>query len=640
MSDHSTLTNARASLRNRKPREALRRLSQYRIDHPDSPEAVVLEGQAFLALGQDENAIETLSRFVAAHADAGAAHSLLGLALTRIGHFRRAAEAYRCAVKAQPADAWAHFQYGEVQAALGNLNEAARAYQQATHVRKGFAQAHRRLGDVLMRANANNAAVVAYSDALSVDDQRADIWVDLGVVLDRCGNRAQAINCFNRAINLNPTQPDSLNNLSHALRETGRVQSAQEFAEKAVLAAPDDHRCLNTLCLALLAQSECSAAIDAANRALALEPSYSNAHYNLGNAHRQAGNLDSAQAAFEAALHCDPSHAGAGYQLGGLLIQSYDLARGWPMLARSAQALNHTTMADKSPPTWDGRDAAGKRILLSAPSLLRDSILLLRNAERVQNRGLEVTIACPSAHLGLARSAKGVSNAIPFGEPYVSDRHDLIANLYELPALLGVDVASVSPSSHYIVPTRRSVDLWRERLAASNKLKVGVALRGRTRPAWDQRSSMPLEMLGAIAAVDGTRLIFLDKPQGARDPAEQISASGFHPEAFLHGNQDADDNLLSLVASLDLVIAVDSVVAHLACAAGIPAWVVVEPACDWCWPRDGAHSTWHPTARLIRRDPGEDWHSTTQSIAQDLSKLVASPAAGGLTAPTASSPAG
>jgi predicted O-linked N-acetylglucosamine transferase (SPINDLY family) len=416
----------------------------------------------------------------------------------------------------------------------------------------------------------------------------------------------------------------------HAL-ETASPAVAHRRLGRAMAAAPT---ALDWSNLAELRRRDgAGGAETAARRALALDPALAAAHNNRGNLLVHAHRRRPAAAAFARALALDPGHREAAYNRAALLAESdpgravalYEALlayhpdlfearwnRALGLLASGRwrdgwQAhelrLSHPELAPRRVPIrrWDGAPLAGRRLLLAAEQGFGDTLQFLRYVPLAAARGGRVLLDVPAPLVGLARGLSGVERVIESGGP--APEADLTLPLMSLPLVLGVEAPPAPP---YLLadPVRRLS--WRRRLGRDPRPRIGIAWAGNPAMRNDRRRSLDDRLLAAFADLDEVRLVSLQKDR--RPPAGWLDAA---PDLLDFADTAA------LVAELDLVIAVDTAVAHLAGALGRPLWVLLSPAADWRWPH-GPRTPWYPNARQMRHGPEEGWEPALARLVRRL----------------------
>lgn len=439
-----------------------------------------------------------------------------------------------------------------------------------------------------------------------------------------------------RTLALAPSTPEGWRRLAFGHVAAGEAAAAALALARALAAAwtaPD----LSNLAELRRAAGFAGAA-RAARRAAALDPALAEAHTNRGNVALQAGRVVEADLAFARALALHaPGHAAlynraaARHELGDAAgaVRLYEAAlalapgffearwnralallaagrwrEGWQ--AHEIRRLHPELRPRDFPvPCWQGEDLAGRRILLAAEQGLGDTIQFLRYVPAVAARGGRVVLDLPAALLDLARPLAGVERLVVSGAPV--GEVDLQAPLMSLPLRLGPEQPPPAPPYLVADPARRR--RWQDRLAGDPRPRIGIAWAGNPAHRNDRRRSLDPRALAPLAGLAHLRFVSLQKDRPA-------------PPGWLAAGPDLADfaDTAALIAELDLVIAVDTAVAHLAGALGRPLWILLSPAAEWRWPRGRTRTPWYPSARQVWQRPEEapDWGPTMARLAERL----------------------
>jgi hypothetical protein len=271
-------------------------------------------------------------------------------------------------------------------------------------------------------------------------------------------------------------------------------------------------------------------------------------------------------------------------------------------------------------PRWDGAPLGGRTVLLYAEQGLGDALQFVRYAPLVRQRGGRVIVACRAPLLRLLAGCAGIDRLADQAGDLPA--FDVYAPLLSLPHLLGTTLATVPAAVPYLHADPALVERWRGELAAGPAFRVGIGWQGSPLHPADRRRSVPVSFFRPLAAVPGVRLYSLQKGTGA----EQLGGP--------HGRFPAEDlsprladfaDTAAVMKNLDLVITVDTALAHLAGALGLPVWVALPFAPDWRWLTGRDDSPWYPTARLFRQPRAGAWAEVFGALAAELRRLVTSP---------------
>ena len=396
----------------------------------------------------------------------------------------------------------------------------------------------------------------------------------LGSVLYEVDNLDAARAQFQNALAENPRYADALNNLANVLARQGKPRAALEFYERALAESPH------------------------------------NADYlaNLGGVRQALGDVSGALKNFEAALTADPTHADARWNRALAQLLTGDLAAGFADY-EARWSLPEFVRRDLAGPLWRGEDVRGKIILVHSEQGYGDTIQMVRFAKILMARGARVLVETHAALAPIVRIVDGVAEVIVHGAGVPA--FDLHVPMMSLPGLCGLArVADIPSAARYMsAPNGPSVALPPRR---GQERRVGLVWSGRPTHKNDRNRSLGAGLLSPFAALPCVRLFSL-----------QIGAAG-DDLACLPGIVDLAPHLSDfgvtarILDDLDLIVTVDTAIAHLAGALGKPCWVMLPFAPDWRWLLGRDTSPWYPSLRLYRQPKLDDWASVIERIATDL----------------------
>lgn len=549
---------------------------------PRHAEALHLLGVLAHQVGQNEAAVALIEAAIAVDGANRRYHNNLGTAYRMLKRLDDAAASYRRALELSPDFAEALGNLGLVLAEQGDHAGAEACYRRALALLPGFAEAHYNLGNSLRALHQTAAAIQSYRTALTIAPDFPDALGNLGALLFDAGDLAGAADCYRRSLALAPANPLTHNNLGNVL----------------------------------VAQDRLVEAVDCYRGAIALDPAYVAAHVNLGNALQEKGDLAEAKRSYGVALTLDPDHAEAEWGLALIALLEGDLPGGW-----ARHEARHRVQGFGQPrrffqPQWRGEPLDGATILLLAEQGLGDTLQFVRYVPLVAARGGRVVLEVPPELRALLDGTPGAAMVVTAGDPLPA--FEWHCPLLSLPLAFGTDLATVLADIPYLAadPARRAA--WEARLPQAS-LKIGLVWAGRPEHKRDRWRSLTLEMLAPLGAVPGAAFVSLQKgpaAQQARTPPPGLALDD--PTADLVDFADT----AALVAALDLVIAVDTSVAHLAGALGKPVWVLLPEMPDWRWLLGRADSPWYPTARLFRQPSRGAWEPVVQAVADALRTLA------------------
>ncbi|MBV9784727.1 MAG: glycosyltransferase family protein [Acidisphaera sp.] len=448
-------------------------------------------------------------------------------------------------------------------------------------------------------------------------------------LLERLGRAEQAAKArhFGEATGIcqdilaeNPDLPAALAVMGAVLGHRGELAQATVLLERAVAADATVAAWHGNLSGLYRMQHRLDEALASGLEAVRLKPDQAGNHLNLGKVHLDRGEREAALGEFLETLARDPENPEAHLAIGQILLAAGDLRPGWIEYEWRNKLEQAKGMVPKMvAPLWNGMHLPGRRILLVGDQGYGDTLQFSRFIPMVAERCGEVLVGS-SPDLGmLLRGIPGVSQVLSRWSDI--PRHSAYALMSSLPGILGTEVASIPATIPYLTPDPAAVQSWAarlEQLAGSARLRVGLVWAGRPTHPNDSRRSMRLETLAPLAAIETIRLVSLQKPIPARDAAAFAAMPGAVDVA--EHLTDFGQTAAALV-NLDLLVTVDSAVAHLAGALGKPVWLMLPRPSDWRWMLDRTDSPWYPTVRLFRQPRPGDWAPVVAEVARTLSRL-------------------
>ena len=394
--------------------------------------------------------------------------------------------------------------------------------------------------------------------------------------------------------------------------EQKKLAAATTSYQKALAIAPDAAQLHYGLGMVQQQLNDWDAAIDSYQQAVQLDPNDRKAWTNLGALRQEMGQPQAAIDCYQKILSFDPEDAIAHVNLSIVLRQLGDWQQGF------AKFEWRWRCPDKTPrnftqPLWDGSDLDGKTILIHAEEGYGDTIQFIRFLPQVAQRGGRAIVECPPWLIRLLGSVPGIAELIPFGSPL--PEFAVHAPLLSLVHLLGATPETLPAPPYLSAPDSASVNL-----EADDRLKVGIVWAGNPNHQSDRDRSTTLEQFRSLLALEGISFYSLQK--GPRSPELEQFSQRSQIQDLSAELQDFADTAAA-IEQLDLVISVDTSVAHLAGALGKPVWVLLSHNADWRWMLDRDDTPWYPTMRLFRQTQRGDWAGVFSRVAAELQTIVA-----------------
>jgi len=514
-----------------------------------------------------------------------------------------------------------HNTHGVILEALGRYDEAIAAQQRAVTLQPDYGEAWVNLAITLQLTGALDPAVAACQEALKINPQSSAAFYTLGSCRFAQEQYDQAIDAFQQCIRICPEHVDATNQMGMALAALERYDEAIPYYRKALSYDSEPAEFYNNLGIALRKTGQHAEAVAHYQQALERDPASAVTHYNLANALQEMGVLERALHHFDRALALDPDYADAHWNRGLCHLLHGDFTSGWQGYLWRTRALPAQDLFPHvyTQPAWDGSSFAGQRLLVHSEQGLGDTLQFARYLPLVKQRGGTVLVETWPELVALVQSIPDVDTVHAIShEPLAESQFELCASIMDLPRLMGTTVATVPAEVPYLQIDPERLRHWQARLQHP-ELTVGLVWAGRPTHGNDKNRSCHLCDFLPLLDIPGLRFYGLQKGPAAAQIKELPTARS------LENLADAFDDLMdagAAISALDLIISVDTALAHLAGGLGKTVWTLLPHAPDWRWMRDRNDSPWYPTMRLIRQSQPGDWPSVFSQAADLLQRLT------------------
>jgi tetratricopeptide (TPR) repeat protein len=475
--------------------------------------------------------------------------------------------------------------------------------------RRGLAQRERKEFD---------AALASFDEALRLDEGHVEAHVNRGNVLRVLKRFDEALASLDRAVALDPRNATAFNGRGVALYEMKRFAEAIASFDRAIEIDPKYAAVFNNIGISLIETGRRGAALACFDKATALKPGYGEALNNRGTLLHGMLRLGEARASFDAALAAQPGYVEARWNKSLCLLLGGDLQQGWPLYeARWEREEGRKYRRDFPHPLWLG-DAPlkGRTILLHAEQGLGDTLQFIRYATMVAALGANVAIEAQASLVPLLRSSQLPGVLVERREPLPP--FELHCPLVSLPLAFGTTLQTIPRPAAYLRSEGRKVADWSARLGPRTRPRVGLVFSGSTTHRNDRNRSITLaQWLPHLPAT--CDYVSLQKEVREADAAVLQTAARIR--RFESDIRDFSDTA-ALCELMDVVVSVDTSVAHLAAALGRPTWILLPHAPDWRWLLDREDSPWYPSARLYRQQSDGEWQPVLARIARDLQAIA------------------
>ena len=527
------------------------------------------------------------------------------------------------ALATEPESAALRVARADVMRAWGREHEAIVEIRRAGATGTGGAEVARRQAWAAMREGRADEAIAWHRRVLTLDPTDAASALGLGNALQALGRFDEAADCLRDAVERAPGDLAPLLALGSCELARGRPSDAETLLRRAVVLAPGSAAAHEHHGIALAAMDRHDEALAALARAEQIaretgEPV--DAYANIGIGLCEAGHAREGIDVLVDGLRERPNLNGY-LQLGPALLSLGHFRAGWRFYEHRWLAEPFASMrADYGVPHWMGQPLEGRTILVRSEQGLGDMFQFVRYLPLLKARGARVLFQPLRGMDGIARRFPGVDHILAEGERLPA--LDFCANLMSLPHAFGTTVATIPAEIPYLSPDPAYAAKWAPRFADRDRLRVGLAWAGRPTHRSDRLRSMSLGQLAPILDVEGVRFVSLQKgPAAVQAEAvpERVDWDGIGAEL-----DDLDDAAAAL-SELDLLIAVDTGLAHLAGAMGKPVWVLLQTPSEYRWMTGRDDTPWYPTMRLFRQEMPREWGPVVARVAEALRIRVSDP---------------
>jgi tetratricopeptide (TPR) repeat protein len=616
------------------------------------------KGNAFLAEGKLDAAVDCYRQAVQQSPDDAYAHLNLGFGLVEQERFEEAADSLRESIAVDSGIFDSHYLLGKSLVSRGLFGEAIASFGKAISLNTGFEIAHWDMGRALERLGQGDAALDAYrqavvhkpdfaealvdvsrlsiereeyaqglawADRLKTVDPSSDVgdmlraqalggleqyeealqatdaamrrgrndaatWLARGDILFALQRYDDALVAYESALERDPDLAEAITNCGITLLKLERGESAIAFFHRASSLKADDPRALYNLAFSLMSNGEYRASLDIAERALSLHPEDPDLHWNKATCHLLLGELESGWIEHE-------------WRWKATVLGSKPVKPDFPL------------------PMWTGQQQLqGKSILIAHEQGLGDSIQFVRYTSLLRREGAaNVYVQVP---LALQPLFDGIEGCQLLVEGDLLPHIDFYCPMLSLPFAFGTTLATIPASVPYLDSDIEKQNAWLARLGARRGLRVGLVWSGNVKHSNDRNRSISLKAILDHAPAN-CQFVSLQKEvreQDQRTLDEHSNVLNFASELLSFADTAA------LVACMDVIVSVDTSVAHLAGAMACPVWILLPHQPDWRWMLDRGDSPWYPTARLFRQPTVGDWASVVQRVMAELKSLPVNPA--------------
>ena len=583
---------------------------------PNNFEASLVQANALAALGRIEESLNSYDQILQAKPNWFKALNNKGLALTNHKRFNEAVEYFDKAIALAPNIAEFHNNRGNALLGLEKKNEALESFNRAIGLKPDFADALFNRGNTLKALNRLEEALISFDKAIILNPNLKSAYLKRGCLYSDLNIINKAIVDFKTVISSNNHLLEAYLNCGIAYSKNDQYIEALECFNNILAINPASAEAYLNIGAALHKLRKLNEAIYNYNKAIDIYPKYAEAYSNLGKAYQELNKSNEAIDNYDKAISLITDYADAYWNKALILLVNGQLLKGFELYE---WRLKNEQLGLKSraysQPLWNGKQTlSGKTILLYWEQGLGDTIHFCRYARLVKALGATVVLECQKPLMKLLQGLSGVDKLIDESNSFTA--FDYHCPLLSLPLALKTELHNIPSNLKYLYACEERRAIWNSRLGDKTKKRVGIVWSGNAGHKNDQNRSILLsDFLNTLPS--GFEYISLQKE------IREIDADALARSNISHFGDELTDfsDTAALVDLMDLVISVDTSVAHLSGALGKETWVLLPYLPDWRWMLDREGSPWYPSIRLYRQKEDASWQPVLARLALDLLKL-------------------
>jgi tetratricopeptide (TPR) repeat protein len=613
---HALVRQGNTLIGMRKYEQALASYDRALLASPLELDALCNRGSALRALGRHQEALETYDRALTVDPLSAESFYNRGHVLRDLQRYAEALQSYDRAIALMPGHAAMLSMRGRTLIDLGRPNEALASLNEAIAIQPHFVEALHNSAVALERVGRPAEAIQRCERVLALEPWNSRAFVGRGNAWLRLQYYEEALSSYARALEIDPGSVDVLCNQATALRHLGRYEEALRDYDAALALDPRFAQAWGNRGNVLQDMHRYEEAMNSLNRAIALRSDQAVHWFNRGNVLYEMGRPDAALQAYDKAIALEPEHRDARIARASMYLVRGDFAQGW---AEYEQCLRDPRAEQArrvfAQPQWRGEYALdGKTILIHAEQGFGDTLQFCRYMTLLAERGANIVLEVQPALKSLLATSAGPVQVFAVGESLPPA--DFHCPLPGLPFAFQTDLQSIPVGTPYVFPNANLVKKWEDLLGPKHRLRIGLAWSGNPEHPNDRHRSMELATFLPLLEPDvdwvNLQTIIRDRDQAV---LESSLIRRFDAEIA-----DFSDTA-ALMQSLDLVITVDSAVAHLAGALDRPVWILLSDPPEWRWMRNRDDSPWYPSARLFRQPAPGNWDGVIEAVRGAIRKL-------------------
>jgi tetratricopeptide (TPR) repeat protein/glycosyltransferase involved in cell wall biosynthesis len=551
--------------------------------NPTHVEALLNSGAAFAELNKDEQAERCYNLVLKLSPDNQKALTNLGNLKLKKENFKEAEKLYQSVINLDGEDEVHHYNLGNCFLKEQHYEKALDAYKKSLKINPKYLPALNNMGLSLSKLGALQEAIHIYFKALAVADNKAEIYFNIAKCYQEIGKNLEAISLYTKAVDLDPNLIGAYVNIGDILLEKGQAKEAEKYYR---LVSEDKEVLMyyyNKIGLEMLSEKNFNKALRYFDIALSTNDDNPDIHYNKSHIYLLEGEFDKGWREYEWRVK----------------------RKDFPKRNLSKPILSNEHQVD------------GKTILVYDEQGIGDSIQFARYLSLLKEKNAKIIFECYDVLMCIYKNFNFIDRLIEHNNEEPKIEYDYQISLLSLPNYFGTTLETIPGNVPYIFADNNLVNRWSEILNERENLKIGLVWRGRPTHGNDKNRSSSLKEFSVLFSIKGIKFYSLQKGEGINE-IDDFAGS------IINLNDKINDlaDTAAIISNLDLVITVDTSIAHLAGAMGKEVWVLIPYLPDWRWLIDRQDSPWYPSMKLFRQDKPKDWEGVLKNIDRELKKIV------------------
>lgn len=580
-------------------------------------------GLIFRELNCLKEAEECTRRAIELRPDCAAAYNNLGIVQKEAKRVPEAIQSFHQAIELNPDYAEAYNNLGIIKNEAKLWDEAVKLFCRAIELNPDNAETYFNLGAVQIKLSRLDEAANLFCQAIALNPRYMEAYFNLGVIQAELKHLDKAVEAFTRAIELNPLYHEAYNNLGAVLRLTDRLSEAEAMLRRAIELRPNYAKAYNNLGLVLMDNNRLKEAEVCLRQSIVLNGNDPETYNNLALVLKDSDRLGDAETCLQQAIELRPDFVEAEFALGFLYLIQEQYEKGWGKYVKwrahnEAEYKIFDAFRSKSA-DWQGEDLTGRKLLLFSDQGFGDAIQFIRYLPLVTKATGKTGVWVQKPLQRLMRAA--IDGCwLETDESIAAEQYEFNCPLSSLPYIFNTSKATIPQGIPYIRPSDESINTWGVRLDSEDggeRYRIGVVWAGNPNHENERNRSVAFDIFNTLFEVKEASWISLQVGNRAADLRRK-------PSPVVDISCDLADfgDTAAVIRNLDLVITVDSAVAHLAGAMGKPTWLLLPFNPDWRWQLKREDSPWYPTMRLFRQQEAGQWPEVLQRVKKALTEVV------------------